>query len=279
MRKCCASQVDLVAPGVGIFSTAPDNAYKLISGTSMASPHAAGVAAAVWARFPGCSGAEIRRALEGSAFDLGAAGRDNAFGWGLVQTQAAINLLTAGGCDATGGSAPDVFAPTPEMPVSVPDVPAPAPHEPVPAPVVLKPVAPKCSLTPDFGKCKRSRECCSANCTRDRRSTTSTTGTCAATAAVLALARGARGGAATDRGPGQPRLRQSALSGSSFQAGDGSGHGKSFYSVLSVERVGRRVRRRAAQRGSFNITSMGGRTMAEVQDGVPSFLEAMRPLG
>lgn len=44
--------VDLAAPGMNIFSTLPENRYGLESGTSMAAPHASGVAALVLARFP-----------------------------------------------------------------------------------------------------------------------------------------------------------------------------------------------------------------------------------
>lgn len=44
--------VDLFAPGVDIYSTTPENKYVSQSGTSMASPTAAGVAALLWSYFP-----------------------------------------------------------------------------------------------------------------------------------------------------------------------------------------------------------------------------------
>jgi len=44
--------VDLFAPGVDIYSTTPENKYENQSGTSMASPVAAGVAALIWSYFP-----------------------------------------------------------------------------------------------------------------------------------------------------------------------------------------------------------------------------------
>ena len=47
-----AKTVDLAAPGVGILSTLPGNHYGRYSGTSMASPHVAGVAALIKSRHP-----------------------------------------------------------------------------------------------------------------------------------------------------------------------------------------------------------------------------------
>lgn len=57
------SSVDLFAPGVDIFSTTPDNKYDTYSGTSMASPAAAGVAALVLSYVPNLSLAELRAVL------------------------------------------------------------------------------------------------------------------------------------------------------------------------------------------------------------------------
>jgi len=76
--------------------------YGKMSGTSMASPHVAGVAALVWSHHPSCTNVEIRNVLNASAQDLGATGRDVKFGHGLAQTKDAIDYITANGCDGSG---------------------------------------------------------------------------------------------------------------------------------------------------------------------------------
>lgn len=72
--------------------------YALFNGTSMATPHASAVAALVWSYFPSCTAAEMRATLTNSAVDLGPAGRDVQFGYGLVQAKAAYDRIAALGC-------------------------------------------------------------------------------------------------------------------------------------------------------------------------------------
>ncbi len=55
--------VDLVAPGTNILSTMPGNSYAENSGTSMASPMVAGVAALVLAKYPHYTTAQIKSAI------------------------------------------------------------------------------------------------------------------------------------------------------------------------------------------------------------------------
>lgn len=67
--------------------------YAFLNGTSMATPHVAGVAALVWSANPSWTNAQIRQALNVTAADLGARGYDTSFGWGLVQAKDALEEL------------------------------------------------------------------------------------------------------------------------------------------------------------------------------------------
>ena len=96
------SQVEIAGPGVSVNSTWNNGGYNSISGTSMASPHVAGVAALVWSNHPDCTAAQIRNALNATAEDRGAAGRDTSYGWGIVKAKAAHDYLTNNGCDGSG---------------------------------------------------------------------------------------------------------------------------------------------------------------------------------
>ena len=79
-------EVELAAPGVSIRSTWNDGLYNTISGTSMASPHVAGVVALMLGAGV-LSPAEVRAALQATADDLGATGHDNFYGYGLVDAE------------------------------------------------------------------------------------------------------------------------------------------------------------------------------------------------
>ena len=81
--------VDISAPGVDILSTTAGD-YEEESGTSMASPHVAGVAALIWSARPSLSVAELEAVLRASAADLGDPGRDNVYGSGRVDAEAAL---------------------------------------------------------------------------------------------------------------------------------------------------------------------------------------------
>lgn len=82
--------LDLVAPGVRIFSTVPANGYDTFSGTSMATPHVTGVAGLLLAQRPTLTNHEVRQLLFQSADDLGEKGLDRQYGYGLVDAQQAL---------------------------------------------------------------------------------------------------------------------------------------------------------------------------------------------
>ena len=86
------SFVKLSAPGENIWITTRDleNPYGPWSGTSLASPVAAGVAALVLSANPSLSNAQVAELLEQNADDLGPAGFDEHFGYGRVNAARAV---------------------------------------------------------------------------------------------------------------------------------------------------------------------------------------------
>jgi subtilisin family serine protease len=97
------SALDITGPGVDILSLSSftDAAYSLKSGTSMATPHIAAVAALLWSHFPEASVMDIRTALQETAQDYGACGKDPVFGHGMVDVMAAALYLDNGGVNST----------------------------------------------------------------------------------------------------------------------------------------------------------------------------------
>ena len=92
----------LVASALGQTATVssavvkPASGYEAWDGTSMATPHVSAVAALVWSANPSWTNTQIRQALTATAQDLGAAGRDVYYGYGLVQAKAALVYLGGG---------------------------------------------------------------------------------------------------------------------------------------------------------------------------------------
>ncbi len=71
--------------------------YYFMAGTSMAAPHVAGVAALVKSANSSLSNSDIKNILYNTATDIGAAGKDNQFGYGLVNAYAAVQAANGGG--------------------------------------------------------------------------------------------------------------------------------------------------------------------------------------
>ncbi|MBI2394227.1 MAG: S8 family serine peptidase [Deltaproteobacteria bacterium] len=86
--------------------TGAGSGWESWNGTSMATPHVAGVAALVWSKNTSWTNQQVRDALERTALDLGLAGRDDTYGHGLVQAKKALDLLLAGGDGGGGACAP-----------------------------------------------------------------------------------------------------------------------------------------------------------------------------
>jgi hypothetical protein len=86
-------KVELTAPGNNILSTYNDGGYFTMGGTSMATPHVAAAAAVVWSADPTQTNDEIRQALRATALDLGAPGRDDEYGYGVVKTLCALHAV------------------------------------------------------------------------------------------------------------------------------------------------------------------------------------------
>lgn len=82
--------ISVAAPGQFVYSTTPGGRFAYFSGTSMAAPHVAGLAALVWSVNPGWNSYEVRRVIEITAHDLGTAGWDESFGWGRIRADAAV---------------------------------------------------------------------------------------------------------------------------------------------------------------------------------------------
>ena len=80
--------------GSGSVDLAPTD-YDHVDGTSQATPHASAVAALAWSVKPALSNAQIRAILSSTATDLGARGRDDLYGNGLVQADGAVAAALA----------------------------------------------------------------------------------------------------------------------------------------------------------------------------------------
>lgn len=120
-------QIEIMAPGVNVMSTAPNNSYDTLTGTSMSTPYGeitcwyplslfahlmiitfhcflvAGVAALIWSYFPECSNNQIRNVLALTAKSMASNDAcDEYTGFGLIQAKKAFDVLDRWGCEAPG---------------------------------------------------------------------------------------------------------------------------------------------------------------------------------
>lgn len=96
--------VDIAAPGTNILSTLPNNRYGLNTGTSMAAPHVAGVAALILSRYPGLSVTQVRARLLG--------GVDRPAGVQNMIASGRLNAARSVDVDTTAPAAPGGLAVT-----------------------------------------------------------------------------------------------------------------------------------------------------------------------
>ncbi|MBU2666442.1 S8 family peptidase [Actinoplanes bogorensis] len=151
------SYVDVAAPGSSILSTYPTalggkTGYATMSGTSMASPHVAAVAALLKAYDKSLTPDQVESALETSAVDLGTKGRDNDYGYGridAVAALAAVTKATTAPTTAPATTAPATTAPTTTAPTTAPATTAPT-TAPTTAAPTTSPTKPAVKVTPSI---------------------------------------------------------------------------------------------------------------------------------
>lgn len=102
--------LELAAPGVAIPSTRPAG-WATVSGTSLAAPHVAGCAALLIASGL-TDNTQVRARLALTATDLGKTGRDNQYGYGLINAEAALRLPDSLDAAAFDLLPPDDLPPT-----------------------------------------------------------------------------------------------------------------------------------------------------------------------
>ena len=108
------TNLDITAPGVAVWSAVPQSTYDAWSGTSMAAPFVAGVAALLYAANPNLTNEQVREALFKGAEDRGSAGYDTTFGHGRLNAHRSLMATIpdspiaserTGSCSVCGASA------------------------------------------------------------------------------------------------------------------------------------------------------------------------------
>ncbi|SCE80259.1 type VII secretion-associated serine protease mycosin [Micromonospora coriariae] len=112
-------EVDVVAPAVDIYSTSYDGKYSKGTGTSSATAIVAGAAALIRSKYPYLPAQEVAHRLTATAIDKGPPGRDDEYGYGVIDLVAALtadvpplgfesaSAPADGGPTTTAGAQPD----------------------------------------------------------------------------------------------------------------------------------------------------------------------------
>ena len=82
--------VDVVAPGHGIQTTTMNGGYGMTGGTSFSAPIVSGLAALLMSSPLDLSNAEIEDVIKNTATDIGAVGKDDASGFGIINVEQAL---------------------------------------------------------------------------------------------------------------------------------------------------------------------------------------------
>jgi subtilisin family serine protease len=131
------SHLAVAAPGVDVLVPAPEDTYQLTTGTSVAAAHVSGVVALLLERHPNVSAATIFEVLTATAKNLGTDGRDDQFGWGLIDPAAALQELDSRIADGKAIASAKPAAPKSEQKTAAPK--AATPKTAGPRPAALKP--------------------------------------------------------------------------------------------------------------------------------------------
>jgi subtilisin family serine protease len=93
--SCYGPEADLTAPGSSIYSTCLGGDYCPKSGTSMASPHVAGLAALIYAQEPTLTPNQVAQLLKETSQDIDAPGWDPYTGWGRIDAYRVLAKMDA----------------------------------------------------------------------------------------------------------------------------------------------------------------------------------------
>jgi subtilisin family serine protease len=107
--------VDLMAPGSAVYTTNTNSGYGAVDGTSFSAPLTAGLIGLVWSFNPSLTPDEVEAIIKDACDDLGAAGVDDTFGYGRINSL--NSLVLAGGVQGGDTAVPFLE----EFPSTTPD--------------------------------------------------------------------------------------------------------------------------------------------------------------